>query len=56
MVEQIEKEGGRGGSPAEKGGLQGEDVIVASASQKIANSYDWRARLSHSSCVGYGEP
>jgi S1-C subfamily serine protease len=35
----------RGGSPAEKGGLLGGDVIVEFAGQKIANIYDYTYAL-----------
>ncbi len=37
--------GVRGGSPAEKGGLQGGDIIVEFAGQKIANIYDYTYAL-----------
>ena len=35
----------RGGSPAEKAGLRGGDVIVEFAGQKIANIYDYTYAL-----------
>jgi S1-C subfamily serine protease len=35
----------RGASPAEKAGLQGGDVIVEFAGQKIANIYDYTYSL-----------
>ena len=37
--------GVRGGSPAEKAGLKGGDVIVEFAGQKIANIYDYTYAL-----------
>jgi S1-C subfamily serine protease len=43
----------RGGSPAEKGGLQGGDLIVEFAGQKIANIYDYTYALD---AVKIGRP
>ena len=37
--------GVRAGSPAEKGGIQGGDVIIEFAGQKIANIYDYTYAL-----------
>ena len=37
--------GVRGGSPGEKGGLQGGDVIVEFGGQKITNIYDYTYAL-----------
>jgi len=37
----VKLSGVRGGSPADKGGLKGGDVIVEFAGQKIANIYDY---------------
>ena len=45
--------GVRGGSPAEKGGLQGGDVIVEFAGQKITNIYDYTYALD---AVKIGQP
>jgi Tol biopolymer transport system component len=44
-VKGVKLQGVRGGSPAEKGGLQGGDVIVEFAGQKIANIYDYTYAL-----------
>jgi Tol biopolymer transport system component len=44
-VKGVKLSGVRGGSPAEKGGLQGGDVIVEFAGQKIANIYDYTYAL-----------
>ena len=44
-VKGVKLTGVRGGSPAEKGGLQGGDVIVEFAGQKIANIYDYTYAL-----------
>jgi Tol biopolymer transport system component len=41
----VKISGVRGGSPAEKAGLQGGDVIVEFAGQKIANIYDYTYAL-----------
>jgi C-terminal processing protease CtpA/Prc len=40
-VKGVKLSGVRGASPAEKGGLQGGDVIVEFAGQKVANIYDY---------------
>src|SRR4029077_5823340 len=47
-VKGVKLSGVRGGSPAEKGGLQGGDVIVEFAGQKIANIYDYTFALDSS--------
>lgn len=44
-VKGVKISGVRGGSPAEKGGLQGGDVIVEFGAQKIANIYDYTYAL-----------
>lgn len=44
-VKGVKLSGVRGGSPAEKGGLKGGDVIVEFAGQKIANIYDYTYSL-----------
>jgi len=44
-VKGVKLSGVRGGSPAEKGGIQGGDVIVEFAGQKIANIYDYTYAL-----------
>ena len=44
-VRGVKLSGVRGGSPAEKGGLRGGDVIVEFAGQKIANIYDYTYAL-----------
>jgi Zn-dependent M28 family amino/carboxypeptidase len=44
-VKGVKISGVRGGSPAEKAGLQGGDVIVEFAGQKIANIYDYTYAL-----------
>jgi len=44
-VQGVKISGVRGGSPAEKAGLQGGDVIVEFAGQKIANIYDYTYAL-----------
>ncbi len=44
-VKGVKLSGVRGGSPAEKGGLQGGDVIVEFGAQKIANIYDYTYAL-----------
>src|SRR5205085_6238137 len=41
----VKLSGVRGGSPAEKSGLQGGDVIVGLGGQKIANIYDYTYAL-----------
>jgi Tol biopolymer transport system component len=52
-VKGVKLQGVRGGSPAEKGGLQGGDVIVEFAGQKIANIYDYTYALD---AVKIGQP
>ena len=37
--------GVRGGSPAEKGGMQGGDVIIEFGAQKVKNIYDYTYAL-----------
>ena len=44
-VKGVKISGVRGGSPAEKGGVQGGDVIVEFGAQKIANIYDYTYAL-----------
>jgi hypothetical protein len=44
-VKGVKLSGVRGGSPAEKAGLKGGDVIVEFAGQKIANIYDYTYAL-----------
>jgi len=44
-VKGVKLSGVRGGSPAEKGGIKGGDVIVEFAGQKIANIYDYTYAL-----------
>lgn len=41
----VKLSGVRGGSPAEKGGLKGGDIIVEFAGQKVANIYDYTYAL-----------
>jgi S1-C subfamily serine protease len=41
----VKLSGVRGGSPAEKGGLQAGDIIVEFAGQKVANIYDYTYAL-----------
>ena len=41
----VKISGTRGGSPAEKAGLMGGDIIVEFAGQKIANIYDYTYAL-----------
>lgn len=52
-VKGVKLSGVRGGSPAEKGGLKGGDVIVEFAGQKIANIYDYTYALD---AVKIGQP
>jgi Tol biopolymer transport system component len=52
-VQGVKISGVRGGSPAEKAGLQGGDVIVEFAGQKIANIYDYTYALD---AVKIGQP
>jgi Tol biopolymer transport system component len=52
-VKGVKLSGVRGGSPAEKGGLQAGDVIVEFAGQKIANIYDYTYGLD---AVKIGKP
>jgi Tol biopolymer transport system component len=49
----VSQSGVRGGSPAEKGGVKGGDVIVEFAGQKIANIYDYTYALD---AVKIGQP
>src|SRR5207248_6814039 len=44
-VKGVKLSGVRGGSPAEKGGLQGGDIIIEFGGQKIANIYDYTYAL-----------
>ena len=44
-VKGVKLSGVRGGSPAEKAGLQGDDVIVEFGAQKITNIYDYTYAL-----------
>ena len=44
-VKGVKLSGVRGASPAEKGGVQGGDVIVEFGGQKIANIYDYTYAL-----------
>ena len=52
-VKGVKLSGVRAGSPAEKGGLKGGDVIVEFAGQKIANIYDYTYALD---AVKIGQP
>jgi Tol biopolymer transport system component len=52
-VEGVKLSGVRGGSPAEKGGLKGGDVIVSFAGQAIKNIYDYTYALD---AVKIGQP
>jgi len=52
-VKGVKLSGVRGGSPAEKGGLRGGDVIVEFAGQKITNIYDYTYALE---AVKIGQP
>ncbi len=52
-VRGVKLSGVRGGSPAEKGGLQGGDIIVEFGAQKIANIYDYTYALD---AVKIGQP
>jgi S1-C subfamily serine protease len=49
----VKLSGVRGGSPAEKAGLKGGDIIVQFAGQKIANIYDYTYALD---AVKIGQP
>jgi len=49
----VKLSGARGGSPAEKAGLKGGDVIVEFAGQKIANIYDYTYAIE---AVKIGQP
>lgn len=49
----VKLSGVRGGSPAEKGGLKGGDIIVEFGGQKIANIYDYTYALD---AVKIGQP
>ena len=44
-VKGVKLSGVRGGSPAEKAGLKGGDIIIEFAGQKIANIYDYTYAL-----------
>jgi S1-C subfamily serine protease len=52
-VKGVKLSGVRGGSPAEKGGVKGGDVIVEFAGQKITNIYDYTYALD---AVKIGQP
>jgi hypothetical protein len=52
-VKGVKLSGVRGGSPAEKAGLQGGDVIVQFGAQKITNIYDYTYALD---AVKIGQP
>ncbi|MEA3207123.1 MAG: hypothetical protein QOE70_180 [Chthoniobacter sp.] len=52
-VKGVKLSGVRGGSPAEKGGLQGGDVLVQFGTQAITNIYDYTYALD---AVKIGEP
>lgn len=52
-VKGVKLSGVRGGSPAEKGGMKGGDVIVEFGAQKIANIYDYTYALD---AVKIGQP
>ncbi|HYJ04540.1 MAG TPA: M28 family peptidase [Chthoniobacterales bacterium] len=52
-VKGLKLSGVRGGSPAEKGGLKGGDVVVEFAGQKITNIYDYTYALD---AVKIGQP
>lgn len=52
-VRGVKLSGVRGGSPAEKAGLQGGDVLVEFAGQKIVNIYDYTFALD---AVKIGQP
>ena len=52
-VKGVKLSGVRGGSPAEKGGVKGDDVIVEFAGQKITNIYDYTYALD---AVKIGQP
>jgi len=52
-VKGVKLSGVRGGSPAEKAGLKGGDVIVEFAGQKIVNIYDYTYALD---AVKIGQP
>ena len=52
-VKGVKISGVRAGSPAEKGGLQGGDILVEFAGQKLANIYDYTYALD---AVKIGQP
>ncbi len=52
-VKGVKLSGVRGGSPAEKGGIKGGDVMVEFAGQKLANIYDYTYALD---AVKIGQP
>jgi len=49
----VKLSGARGGSPAEKAGLKGGDIIIEFAGQKIANIYDYTYAIE---AVKIGQP
>ena len=49
----VKLSGVRGGSPADKAGLKGGDIIVEFAGQKVANIYDYTYALD---AVKVGQP
>ena len=52
-VNGVKLSGVRGGSPAEKAGLKGGDIIVEFGGQKVANIYDYTYALD---AVKIGQP
>ena len=52
-VKGVKISGVRGGSPAEKGGIKGGDVLIEFAGQRITNIYDYTYALD---AVKIGEP
>jgi S1-C subfamily serine protease len=52
-VQGVKLSGVRGGSPAEKAGLKGGDIIVEFGGQKVANIYDYTYALD---AVKIGRP
>jgi S1-C subfamily serine protease len=52
-VEGVRLSGVRAGGPADKAGMQGDDIIVEFAGQKITNIYDYTYALD---AVKIGEP
>ena len=53
VVAGVKLSGTRGGSPAEKAGLKGGDIIIEFAGQKIANIYDYTYAMD---AVKIGQP